>query len=1388
MKNKQLNRNLYIIVPAIVIFAVGYYLYSEVYTKDKEADIISTKSRILEQMSKNLDVKIKSMGVNAVEYVNYLISLDTKDSIKDNLDSNLVKQKDIQYYNDNLKYLSNTKLEEGNKKADNSIIVSTKAEIDNLNFQLVLKNKIERYNQKKIQFTTSYDLLMTDFIQRNIFNDYILIVDSTIVYSTLPNKPNLAFYEHVNDKPKGDENASENTTNVDDIAFTIHSKIGQAIIKGVTTCDITISNKQYKLFNCQMQADKKSWYICGLAKTELINEAKKGIAPWVVILILMALSLMILGLPFIKLKVMSLTEQLTSGNLLNSAVSLFLGTSFIILFTLFVSNASWNKTQNEIRLKNLANEINKSLNTEIDSAWNQLNSYDKIGLKNTITGDSLDDSADILGKNNLKPKSYPYFDYAFYMDTTGIQKGLLTPFPKVDKPSNLSTRDYFKKPDEWILPDNDTCRFRMESIVSKTSGVVKVALSKSSGIKQMVIAMTGRFYSIIEPIIPDDYKFCIIDRTGLVWFHSDKLRNMQENFITECGEDKSLIGVIYANTTRTLNVNYYDEPYRIHIKPLAPMPLYLVTMFDKKAEYAYQVQGLMLTLLLFSALLLFILIEILWIYALKPFVRRTGWKNLIMDFIGAKEDHKQIYIVMSILFVLIAIFYLLLTNPINVLNPLLFAMVMVAFLFPYLKYAIGRFSLKAVGRNIFAIINAVFIIMINISSLRYLSTIDFIKMLLFQMVMIALLMASFYALKRDFKLKSSIFNITYYVCFLLGLLLVFSVAPSIKFFEASVNHEIIRGIKHDQLKLARQRDSRNKQIRNYYALLEHNHKLDSSAIKVFEQRLEHGIYSKFVGSKFFIKGKRSWNEMDDETKNITLNTRIIDKHAGEYIINFFRPIYDRTSVETKYLESDTLKNGKQTWALHDSSLVFNYFSTTEKYTNQKPDSCMIYTNLQLPLIFNPLINYEEVNQSTVFQKYNVVFTLFLMIILYGIYCLIFFVTKRILGISILEMHADYNFGDFIQERLKSGHSAMVIGSPFMNIEKYIDETLKNDFNLTFLDLASKENVIAAGQPVKEKDVLVLSNFAIDYYSPVSLGAQLDKVIDKIRKKERIVIISINAPHLIQDYMDQKLKPKGDLKDKDKTDSTEIWEQLLFSYNNLLENIAVLYTPEKFDQQLPDVNCYYKTECKHINREYQGENGENLKCSICKELAASTYLQGYSVEMIKFYKDMVRNKVPAQIIKDRIIARIMEISQLYYDGILASCSPMERFVLSDMAQDMIVNSKNKKVVNLLINRGLFVVNGCAIKFMNESFRKHVVLRFTDKERARLKEKLGDTGASWQGYKLVLVLIMVGLVSFLFIANRSILDNLNKLFLVIGGGTVLITNLTGLLTRKETGNTK
>jgi hypothetical protein len=1098
-------------------------------------------------------------------------------------------------------------------------------------------------------------------------------------------------------------------------------------------------------------------------------------------------------LPFIKLKVMSPTEQLTSGNLINSAISLFLGTSFIFLFIFFVSNAYWYRVRNESRLEGLAKEINDSLKVEINSAFKQLDYYDK---KNLLTIKDHSDWADtsVLIENPLKPNSYPYFDYAFYLDPRGDQKGTVTTFSVRDKPTNLATRAYFKNPDEWILPGNDTCRFRMESIVSVTSGAVKAAFSKRSQMKKMIIAMTGRFYSIVDPLMPVDYKFCIIDGSGQVWFHSDKLRNLQENLVKECNEDGSLSAAIYANAAKTLNVYYYDEPYRIHIESLAPVPLYLVTMYDKHAEYAYQVQVLMLTLLLFSALVLFIIIQTIALFLFKRLIGNPGWKNLIMDFIGAKEDHNNIYLVMSVILVLITLLYHLLINPVNILVPLISALAMFSLIFPYLNYAINGFSLQSVSLNLFAALNLVFLLLINIAAFNLTSEQDFYNMLILQGIILVFFVIGYLVLKREFTVKHKNFSIAFYVCFLMGLLLVYSVAPSIKFFEASVSHEIIRGIKHDQLELARLRESRNKQFRSNYTLMEQNDTLPPAVVSVFEHRMDRGIYSEFDSTRFYIKGKTAWKELDAECLKFIKKNKVKDKRGGDFIINNFRPLYDKTSIETKYLGNDSLLNGKQKWTLCEKSVVFDYYSTTEKYHNVKPVSCRIITGFQRPDIFNPMVADISTIHWPLFQKDEILFVLLLLLVLFGIYQLIVFGTRKMFGISILEMHTEYNFGSFIGERVASGQSVLVIGSPSVNPAEYIREQLNHKYKLSafdFLHPVAKVKSLSSRKDAEE--VLIVENFALDYFSPQSFALQLKEINDRIRQKNKMVIISVTSPYLIQDFLELKVNPNRDEKDKNKEkdkpdEQAEIWQQLLLSFKNILSNVNVLYTPEKYIPTIPEHTCYSAEECTQIMHNYTGDQDKNLRCLICRELGASTYLQRYAVEVNEFYEKLKKLELPEPIIKERILSRIMDLCRLYYDNILDSCTAMEKFVLSDMAQDLIVNSKNQKVVLMLIHRGLFVTGTNNIRFMNESFRKHVLLRFTPEEKNRLKQKLGDSGMSWQGYKLVLVLVMIGLFSFLFIANRSILDNLNKLFIVIGGGTVLITNLTGFLTRKETGNTK
>ena len=1382
MKSKQLSLNLFIIFATFLLFAVGYYIYLEVYTNSKEAHIVQTKSRILEQMSKDLNQKVQSMETNSKEYIMHLLDLsqNRRNSTIEDIHKMLEDKKDLSYFNTDLEFVKSNVKPTGKKlfTADSIKNAKSEARRDFLYFALNIGNKADTGKNLTIEFKALYNSLMSGLVKREIFNHYILIIDNNVVFTTLPGKPVLNFIDPEKKQLTENENLSTNENSTGIINLSTVSKSGLATINGVATYAINISSNPYKLFVCQVQVENKAWYVCGLVEQERINQAKRSMAPWIVILMLMVLGLIILGLPFIKLKVMSPTEQLSSNTLINFGVSLFLITSFTFWFIFFVSNAFWYDRQSETRLKDLAIEINTSLNSEINRVYGQLCFYDSIANK---SGAPLPSNQDILMPNHLKPVCYPYFDYAFWMDSTGYQRGILTPFSVKEKESRLDKRDYFKMPDDWQFPNNDKHRFRMESIVSVTSGVSKVALSKRSELNNTVIAITGRFYSIIEPLLSRDYKFCILDGKGMVWFHSDKQRNMQENLISECNQDKNISAAIFSNATKTLDVNYYDEPYRIHIVHLSPVPLYLVTMFDKKKEYDYQIQSIVSALLIATALTTFLIGFIFTFVFCKQLFRKSPLKNLVLEFFIVKEKFNKVYLTLSILLSSIALLYLILVDPANLMNPLIFGIVMALFIIPYLIYAFYRFSMKSRSRNLFAFLSFLILMLLNFKSLEIIAREDFYRLLFLESSIVVIFIIGFYALKMRFTLIYKPYKVTYYILFMLGLLMAFSVAPSIKIFEASVNHELIRGIKHDQLDLTRRYDLRNLQLRNYYTLMEHQHKLDPAVNRIYEERVTKGIYSQFTGTTFV----RFNDHLIGRNRKLTLienkSAKLNDKIVG--IVNFFRPMYDDISVETKYLEDESSLNNNQIWHQNKDSIVFDYLSPSladSKINNRYRVGSIFHR----PHIFNPFVSEKEINQLALFQKYDIPFILLLFIVLYCIYLLIRFGIRRMLGISIVEMHTDSNFGNRICAQIKSGQSIMVIGSPLENkiglFKNLVDQ--KNKLN----------NSDAEGQEMKSekfalkdnREVVLVENFAENYYMSSDWSLQMNLILDKIYLKERILIYSTTSPHKLLDYLESKANLKGCESAGINTDSTPVtWEQLFLKFKVILSNVGIYFIPQNYNGTILQNRIQSFSSKKANEDDYFKDQKGKISDFIAKELGASTYLERFSGEITEFYEYLIPMELPYAILKNRINQKILELSCLYYNSILDSCTPMELYVMSDMAQDLVINIKNKKVVNMLINRGLFVVKGCSISFMNETFRRHILLKFTPEEKLRLKAKLGDTGASWQGYKLFLVLFMVGLLSFLFIANRSVLDNLNKLFIVLGGGTVLITNLTGLLTRKE-----
>ena len=362
MKTKLFKGNSLVLLLTAAGFAIGYYIYLDVYTKNKEADIIATKSSILAQMADNLEQKIGSFKKNAEwtfdsfkkKYQDHKKKKDTLDDSEKEFNKEDVIRTLAQTSNPLMKYKW----------------IKKKKDSDTLDFQMSTHKSGILFAFSDIAFSDSIGVLNLSFslgdllagiTNKSIFQEYLVIDNNgEVIFSSLPGNPVISQASAkdtntVNGNKEDKAGIIEIVKHIEDAYWLEH-----AVIKGVSTFEVMISNQNYRMFTTQLQFEDFKWQFCGLVESEMINAAKRGMAPGLVVIIFMILSITILGLPFIQLKTISPTETLKQGAMINAAISVFLGACFIFIFIFFQGNVYWRKKQNEYRLISFAEEVEKN--------------------------------------------------------------------------------------------------------------------------------------------------------------------------------------------------------------------------------------------------------------------------------------------------------------------------------------------------------------------------------------------------------------------------------------------------------------------------------------------------------------------------------------------------------------------------------------------------------------------------------------------------------------------------------------------------------------------------------------------------------------------------------------------------------------------------------------------------------------------------------------------------------------------------------------------------------------------------------------------------------------------------------------------------------------------
>src|SRR5690606_12346423 len=74
------------------------------------------------------------------------------------------------------------------------------------------------------------------------------------------------------------------------------------------------------------------------------------------------------------------------------------------------------------------------------------------------------------------------------------------------------------------------------------------------------------------------------------------------------------------------------------------------------------------------------------------------------------------------------------------------------------------------------------------------------------------------------------------------------------------------------------------------------------------------------------------------------------------------------------------------------------------------------------------------------------------------------------------------------------------------------------------------------------------------------------------------------------------------------------------------------------------------------------------------------------------KDLKKYASANPVGNDEIILKIQSLATFYYFSLWKSCSPDEKYLLYDLAQDGLVNTRNVKVISSLVNKGLVLSLG------------------------------------------------------------------------------------------------
>ena len=491
------------------------------------------------------------------------------------------------------------------------------------------------------------DALLKNTLRQDFFKKYIVFSDSMVFYADISTEKYIDIrIDSIFKTQKGDLSNLFHSTDKVEIEFDNERHI-------MYVTPVSISNT-------------KTIYIGGIIEKKYFIQQSYKLGTNTMLVLFIGIVCLIISLPFLKLLLLSENERLSSSDAITSFVAMVFGSAFIVISLLtYFSQQGPSFEYKKRYLESYADALNKSFLEELRDISKQIDINDR-QLKNDEGGQGFFryDRTKKEGSKNLNTEKYKNYSTINWMNSNGEQL-VKWRSDNITPRVGVSFRNYFKIPNQnGVLWKDDSIDngIYIEAIHSITEGKTYAMISKRSTVNKSllpvsdfknlqptVVSMGSKFQSMTNLRLPSNMSYMVVNQEGVIMFHKDPSKILQENILDETNNNLQLREAIYSGKKTFFRSNYDEVHSRFCIQPIGKLPLFLITFMDEEIEKRIDAQILVLASQFYFLLFLIVFLQI-GIFFLVDYKKRrkTKGRNLFFAWLWPVPSSRRKFDILSV--------------------------------------------------------------------------------------------------------------------------------------------------------------------------------------------------------------------------------------------------------------------------------------------------------------------------------------------------------------------------------------------------------------------------------------------------------------------------------------------------------------------------------------------------------------------------------------------------------------------------------------------------------------------------------------------------------------------------------------------------------------------